>query len=73
MKEKLKVSLGAVVVALGVLPVVWSFAVVCKIPRSYVPMLLGVLGLYLAGAFVVGLGIAVCAEGIKQITASTSD
>ena len=73
MKEKLKVSLGAVFVALGVLPVVWSSAVVCKIPASRVPMLLGLLGLYLAGAFVIGLGVAVCAEGIKQITASASD
>ena len=73
MKNRLKVGVGAVIVSLGILLIVWSSVVVCRIPVSRVPVILGLLGLYLAGAFVIGVGIAVCAEGIKQIAASTSD
>ena len=73
MKNRLKVGVGAVIVSLGILLIVWSSVVVGRIPVSRVPVILGLLGLYLAGAFVIGLGIAVCAKGIKQIATSTSN
>jgi len=73
MRKKLRVGLGMVQVALGLGAAVWACIVSTAVLMDRVPVLVGLLVVYLVGAFVAGIGVGTCAEGIRQIINSPSD
>ena len=72
MKKKIRVGVGTVLVAFGIGLAVWACTVSKAIPVNRLPVLAVLLMAYLAGAFVTGIGVGTCAEGIKQILGPSS-